>query len=84
VPNPGLLITAAAFYIDWQNFHQQVGLPCGLNFVINGNEATIKDGEFEVSGHLMRELLVRFGAGYENARVSNPGELGVVGISPGG
>jgi outer membrane receptor protein involved in Fe transport len=83
VPNPGLLITAAAFYIDWRNFHEQVALPCGLNFVINGDQATIRGGEFEVSGHLMRELLVRFGAGYENARVSNPGELGVVGIAPG-
>lgn len=81
--NPGLLITAAAFYIDWKNFHEQVGLPCGLNFVINGDSATIKGGEFEVSGHLTRQLLVRFGAGYENATVSNPGELGIVGIAAG-
>ncbi len=29
VPDPGLLITAAAFHIKWNNLQQQVALPCG-------------------------------------------------------
>lgn len=83
LPNPGLLVSAAAFHIDWKNLQQQIALPCGFYFDINGGEATINGGEVEVAGHLSRALQVRFGAGYEKTDITDPGPLGIVGIQAG-
>jgi iron complex outermembrane receptor protein len=83
VPNPGILISAAAFHIKWDNLQQQVALPCGYYFDINGEEATINGGELEVSGHLARPLEVRFGMGYEATKITEPGALSIVGIESG-
>jgi outer membrane receptor protein involved in Fe transport len=80
LPNPGLLVSAAAFHIDWKNLQQQVALPCGYYFDLNGGEATISGGEIEIAGHLSRELQVRFGAGYEKTDITDPGALGLPGI----
>ena len=77
LPNPGLLVSAAAFHIDWKNLQQQVALPCGYYFDLNGGEATISGGEIEIAGHLSRELQVRFGAGYEKTDITDPGALGL-------
>jgi hypothetical protein len=30
VPQTGLLLSVAAFHIDWKNLQQQVALPCGF------------------------------------------------------
>ena len=46
---PGLLFSAAAFHIDWKNIQQQVALPCGYYFDINGDAATINGGEIEIA-----------------------------------
>src|SRR6185437_11184858 len=81
--NPGLLLSAAAFHIDWQNPQQQVALPCGAYFQINGQAATIDGGEFDISGHLTRSLSVRMGAGYEKTDVTRPGALIYAGVQPG-
>jgi outer membrane receptor protein involved in Fe transport len=83
VPNPGLLISAAAFHIDWKNLQQQVALPCGAYYTINGDAATINGGEIEVSGHVLKSLELRFGVGYEKTDTTNPGALAIVGVTPG-
>ena len=81
--NPGILITADGFHIDWSNIQQQVALPCGSYFDINGNKATINGAEFEASGRLMEHLTVNFGVGYESTDITDPGNLALVGIAPG-
>ncbi len=83
VPQPGLLVSAAAFHINWNNLQQQVALPCGAYFDINGNTAKIDGGEIDISGHLTRRLTLRFGAGYEKTRINDPGALAIVGVTPG-
>ena len=83
VPNPGLLVTAAAFRINWKDLQQQVALPCGAYYTINGDAATINGGEIEVAGHISRSLQIRLGAGYEKTDITDPGALGIVGITAG-
>src|ERR1700678_2013509 len=77
LPHPGLLVSAAAFHIDWKNLQQQVALPCGYYFDLNGNDATINGAEIEIDGHLTRQLELRFGAGYEKTKITEPGALGL-------
>jgi iron complex outermembrane receptor protein len=81
--NPGLLLTADAFHIDWNNIQQQVALPCGAYFDINGGQAKINGGEFQAMGYLARSLQVRIGIGYEKTDLTDPGALGLVGLTPG-
>jgi iron complex outermembrane receptor protein len=83
VPNPGLLISASAFHINWKNLQQQVALPCGAYYTINGDSATINGGEVEVSGHVLKSLQLRLGVGYEKTDTTNPGALSIVGVTPG-
>jgi iron complex outermembrane receptor protein len=78
-----LLLSAAAFHIDWKNIQQQVALPCGSYFDINGNKARINGAEFEAQGHVVPELQVRAGLGYESTSITDPGALGIVGLTPG-
>jgi outer membrane receptor protein involved in Fe transport len=83
LPQPGLLVSVAAFHIDWKNLQQQIALPCGFYFDINGGKATINGGEIEIDGHLSRALQVRFGVGYEKTDITDPGALAIVGINSG-
>jgi iron complex outermembrane receptor protein len=83
VPRTGLLISASAFHIDWKNFQQQVALPCGAYFSINGDTARIDGAEFEVTGHLSPPFELRLGIGYEKTDISEPGPLALVGVLPG-
>ncbi len=80
LPHPGLLFSVAGFHIDWKNLQQQVALPCGYYFDINGGSATINGAEVEIDGHLSKSLQVRFGAGYEKTKITDPGALGIQGI----
>jgi iron complex outermembrane receptor protein len=80
LPRAGLLVSVAAFHIDWQNLQQQVSLPCGYYFDINGGKATINGGEIEINGHLTKALQVRLGAGYEKTDITDPAALGLQGI----
>jgi len=84
LPHPGLLVSAAVFHIDWSNLQQQVALPCGSYFDINGEQARINGAELEIAGHLTPALQVRFGAGYEDTDITQPGPLQIVGVQPGG
>jgi iron complex outermembrane recepter protein len=83
LPHPGLLLSVAGFHIDWTNLQQQIALPCGFYFDVNGGEATINGGEIELDGHLTPALQVRFGVGYEHTDITDPGALGDLGIQPG-
>jgi iron complex outermembrane recepter protein len=80
MPNPALLFSAAAFHIDWKNIQQQVALPCGYYFDINGDAATINGAEIEINGRVSKALQVRLGLGYEKTKISDPGALGLSGI----
>jgi iron complex outermembrane recepter protein len=81
VPHPGLLISAAGYHIDWSDLQQQVALPCGYYFTINGGKATIDGGEIEATGHVSHSLSVRFGAGYEHTKITDPGALRFAGVA---
>ncbi len=83
LPHPGLLISAAGFHIDWKNPQQQISLPCGFYFDINGNRAKIDGGEIEATGRVSHSLQVRFGAGYEHTKISDPGALANAGVVTG-
>ncbi len=81
--NSGLLLSAAAFHIDWNNLQQQVALPCEAIFDINGHRAEINGGELELDGHLIPSLALRAGIGYESTDVTAPGALAIVGVRRG-
>jgi iron complex outermembrane recepter protein len=81
--DPDVLITMAAYHIDWNNLQQQVALPCGAYFELNGNAAQISGAESELVGHLAPGLDVRFGAGYEHTSLTEPGALEDAGVLPG-
>ena len=83
VPNPGLLVSVDGFHIDWNNPQQEIGLPCGSYFQINGKKATVDGAELDISGHLAPGLTVRVGAGYEKTDVTEPGALLFGGVKPG-
>jgi iron complex outermembrane recepter protein len=83
LPNPAVLLSLAAFHIEWNNPQQQLALPCGSYFQVNGNKATIDGAEFDMSGHLMRALSVHVGLGYEKTDMTDPGPLLYAGVPAG-
>ena len=83
LPDTALLLSLAAFHIDWLNPQQQVALPCEAIFDINGHRAQINGGELELTGHLLRALALRAGLGYEKTAITRPGALAIVGVTPG-
>ncbi|MBS0420951.1 MAG: TonB-dependent receptor [Proteobacteria bacterium] len=83
IPNTGALLSAAAFHIDWRNLQQQVALPCGAYFDINGGHAKIDGAEIELDGHVLPALELRAGAGYEKTDITDPGALAIVGLTRG-
>jgi iron complex outermembrane receptor protein len=83
LPQPGLLVSVAAFHIDWKNLQQQVALPCGFYLELNGGEARINGAEIELSGRLAPSFQLRFGVGYEKTDINDPGALSDLGVLPG-
>ena len=81
--DPDILLSAAAFHIDWKNIQQQVALLCGSYFDINGNNARINGGEIEAQGHVTHDFQLRAGLGYESTSITDPGALGLVGLAAG-
>lgn len=75
-----VLISAAGYYIDWNNLQQQVALPCGYYLQVNGNKARIAGGELEASGRVTGGLTYRVGLGYEDTSITDPGPLASVGV----
>ena len=80
---PGLLISAAAYDIEWSNVQQQVDLVCGFYAQVNGNKARVRGGEIEANGRISSELQFRAGLGYEDTDVTDPGNLALFGVLPG-
>jgi outer membrane receptor protein involved in Fe transport len=69
-----LHLMTALFYIDVENFQQQILFKSiGLFEQGNVDTAEIKGGEFELTGNLTRNLNVRLGLGYESAYIQRPG-----------
>jgi len=83
LPDPNLLLTLAAYHIDWKNLQQQVALPCGAYFDLNGNAAEVSGAEGELVGHPLGGLELRLGLGYERTSLSEPGALADAGVLPG-
>jgi iron complex outermembrane recepter protein len=77
-----LLISAAAYNIEWSNLQQQVALPCGYYLQVNGGKARINGGEIEANGRITPELQFRVGLGYEDTSITDPGPLASVGVLP--
>jgi iron complex outermembrane recepter protein len=75
------LISAAGYYINWNDLQQQVALPCGYYLQVNGNKARIYGGELEANGRAAGALTYRVGLGYENTAITDPGPLASVGVS---
>ena len=80
---PNVLISAAAYDIEWSNLQQQVALPCGFYVQVNGNKARVDGGEIEANGTVVRGLSYRLGLGYEKTDITDPGALAFAGVSPG-
>jgi len=80
---PDVLISAAAYDIEWSNLQQQVALLCGFYAQVNGNKARIRGGEVEASGRLAPGLQFRLGLGYEDTDITDPGNLALFGVLPG-
>src|SRR5262249_20798935 len=51
-----VLVSAAAYDIEWSDLQQQVALQCGFYLQINGNKARIRGGEIEADGRVTQEL----------------------------
>jgi iron complex outermembrane recepter protein len=83
VQSSGVLVSAAAYDIEWSNLQQQVGLPCGYYLQVNGGKARIEGGEIEASGRLAPQLQFHLGLGYEHTDITDPGPLASVGVTPG-
>ena len=81
--DPDVLLTMAAYHIDWNNLQQQVALPCGAYFDVNGRAAQVSGAESEVVGQLAPGLEIRMGLGYEHTALTEPGALADAGVLPG-
>ena len=81
---PAMLISAAAYDIEWSNVQQQVALACGFYAQVNGNHARVRGAELEASGRLGPPgLQFRLGLGYEDTDMNDPGNLALFGVRPG-
>jgi iron complex outermembrane receptor protein len=81
--DPDVLLTMAAYHIDWNNLQQQVALPCGAYFDVNGRAAQVSGAESEVVGQLAPGFEIRMGVGYEHTALTEPGALADAGVLPG-
>ena len=83
VQTPAVLISAAAYNIQWTNLQQQVALLCGFYAQVNGGKARINGGEIEATGHILPGWNFRLGLGYESTDIDDPGNLALFGVNPG-
>jgi iron complex outermembrane recepter protein len=80
---PNVLISAAAYDIEWSNLQQQIALPCGFYVQVNGNKARVDGGELEADGTLLKGLSYRLGLSYEKTDITDPGALSFAGVTAG-
>ncbi|HZC86499.1 MAG TPA: TonB-dependent receptor, partial [Steroidobacteraceae bacterium] len=79
VQTSSVLLSAAAYDIEWSDLQQQAALPCGFYLQVNGNKARIRGGEIEANGRLTQELQFRAGIGIAKSDITDPGNLALVG-----
>ena len=79
VQTSSVLVSAAAYDIEWSDLQQQAALPCGFYLQVNGNKARIRGGEIEANGRLTQELQFRAGIGIAKSDITDPGNLALVG-----
>ncbi|HYP65221.1 MAG TPA: TonB-dependent receptor [Steroidobacteraceae bacterium] len=79
VQTSNVLVSAAAYDIEWSDLQQQAALPCGFYLQVNGNKARIRGGEIEANGRLTQELQFRAGIGIAKSDITDPGNLALVG-----
>lgn len=81
---PAVLISAAAYDIEWRDVQQQVALACGFYAQVNGNKARVRGAELEASGRLgLPGLQFRLGLGVEDTDMTDPGNLALFGVNAG-
>jgi iron complex outermembrane receptor protein len=75
---PAVLISGAAYDIEWSKLQQQVALPCGFYAQVNGNHARVRGAELEATGRAgLPGLQFRLALGYEDTDITDPGNIGV-------
>lgn len=76
----GMLLTAAAFQMDWSELQQEIIVPvCQTNILtLNVGKARVRGAEVELSGTLVDGLQVQLGLGYQKSELLSGGasELG--------
>jgi len=79
-----LTFNAAAFYIDWKNLQQVLGLgSCGYQATVNIGSARSEGGEMEFAWKASRELEFALSGGYTNAVITGDGGLSGIAASIG-
>ncbi len=77
LPDPGLLLSAALFRINWDHIQQPLFLQsCGFYMQGNAGAARIDGLELEAVGRLTPSLKLRAGLGYADARITEGGNTG--------
>jgi outer membrane receptor protein involved in Fe transport len=64
-----LTINASAYYIDWSNVQQNLGLACGLSFATNVGKASSKGIELEVAATPIQGLDISAGLGLSDPQL---------------
>lgn len=73
----GALVTAALYHLDWNNIQQSVFLPsCAFIITANAGAAAADGGELELTAQPAPHLNIHLGLGYEDARITRPGDTG--------
>ena len=74
-----MLVTAALYHLDWNNIQQSVFLPsCAYIITANAGAAATDGGELELDMQPAPRLNIHLGLGYEDARITRPGDTGQV------
>jgi iron complex outermembrane receptor protein len=69
-----LFASGAAFQTDWNGVQQEVNLPaCGYQTITNAGAGRIRGGEIQLNAKVISGFDVSFGAGYQDARVTEAG-----------
>jgi len=69
-----IFAAAAAFQTDWNGVQQEVNLPaCGYQTITNAGAGRIRGGEIQLNAKIVSGFDVSFGAGYQDARVTEAG-----------
>ena len=66
-----VVLNAAAYHITWNNLQQNLQFPyCGYAITVNSGKAKSNGGELELDAVVVPGLNVSFGAGYEDAVIT--------------